>query len=303
MCVLQPRQLFARAAAASANELPAECVLRTPEDAAGCLRLLPALPPPAALVCRPAVPPPRVGGSAGGCAGTAQCAARTCARAQRPGSVPGHYAGAQGGALWPADWRVGVLQGQAGFGGCRVRAGARSMLGSCGGAGGVLAELCDEPTLTIRHGSPRDARTALAEVARTEVPTCTRKQRVGVPRARRVRPIPVPRICWILHTPTCRCLPNASLRAAVSWESPWGAAAVPQLGKPSGCLCPDPQRGPGVSVGDESGDLAPCIPLELPCPAPQPAGTPRRVGCSSRMPWSTGRVRGPRLRLRLQWAP
>lgn len=58
MCALQPRQLFARAADASANELPAERVLRTPERAAGRLRLLPAPLPPAALVWRPAAPSP-----------------------------------------------------------------------------------------------------------------------------------------------------------------------------------------------------------------------------------------------------
>lgn len=54
----------------------------------------------------------------------------------------------------------------------------------------------------------------------------------GCPRAHRFQPTPVPRISWILHTPICRCvLPDTSLCAGVSWETPQGAAAFPQLGK------------------------------------------------------------------------
>lgn len=105
MCVLQPRQLFARAANVLANKLPAECVLRTPEDGAGRFRLLPALLP-AALLC----PSP---GSAvtcsshpmwgpvlgrGVCAGIAwgHVGMRTCTGAQRLGRHPGVLHGHSG---------------------------------------------------------------------------------------------------------------------------------------------------------------------------------------------------------------
>lgn len=67
MCVLQPRQLFARAANVLANKLPAECVLHTPEDGAGLLCFLPALLPAAPIFCQchHLLQPPHVGTSAG----------------------------------------------------------------------------------------------------------------------------------------------------------------------------------------------------------------------------------------------
>lgn len=51
MCVLQPRQLFARAAHALANKLPAECVLRTPEDGASSLIFSQLFPLPISWQC------------------------------------------------------------------------------------------------------------------------------------------------------------------------------------------------------------------------------------------------------------
>lgn len=50
MCVLQPRQLFARAANVLANKLPADYGLRIPEDGPGRLHPLAALLP-AAVLC------------------------------------------------------------------------------------------------------------------------------------------------------------------------------------------------------------------------------------------------------------
>lgn len=80
----------ARAADASANELPAERVLRTPEDAAACFRLLPALLLPAALVCRPAAPSPRPGTRVGAAPGLGGHGRDVAKAGQRPRALHGH---------------------------------------------------------------------------------------------------------------------------------------------------------------------------------------------------------------------
>lgn len=202
MCVLQPRQLFARAADGSANELPAERVLRTPEDAAGCFRLLPALLPPAVRVCRPAVPSPRAGGCAGiaqGC-GRGWAASPSAALALRA-ALAGQEIGSWG--LVGFVWGFGVSWGAA------------------VGHGGSLLSLHNPPRVSQRcqdsSGTGGTDRGALLPLQAAG----------GCPRARRAS------LCQGFCTQQVwDVLPNTSLRAGASWETPQGAAAIPQLRVP-----------------------------------------------------------------------
>lgn len=173
-------------------------------------------------------------GTAGGCAGIFWGAV---GMRERMGSAPR--------AL---PWRAGRCSVVGRLAGWYLR-GSGGVWGLQGGAGGSSLSCVMNPSLTAPRGSPRDARAAVAQVAQTRVPQS--------------RQIPAPVLCR----------GSAGSRSCVHPTHPRVLLllgdTIPQPGKPSGCHCPDAQRGRGTSGGVQ-GALGSLISLWS-CPALPPS--------------------------------